>query len=60
MDSYPSNLRLVFIKKIDHFLPIDFGSTGFSGCSATTGVGSIATGKGFRLLEQKQFYFPHL
>jgi len=60
MDSYPSNLRLVFIKKIDYFLPIGFESTGFSGCSATSGVGSIATGKDFRLLEQKQFYFPHL
>lgn len=60
MDSYPSNLRLVFIKKIDYFLPIGFGSTGFSGCSGPSGVGSIATGNDFNLLEQKQFYFPHL
>ncbi|MGA3598859.1 hypothetical protein ACPCXA_01990 [Lysinibacillus agricola] len=51
---------MVFIKKIDYFLPIGFGSTGFSGCSGPSGVGSIATGKDFRLLEQKQFYFPHL
>lgn len=60
MDSYPSNLRLVFIKKIDYCLPTGFESTGFSGCSGPSGVGSIATGKDFRLLEQKQFYFPHL
>ena len=60
MDSYPSNIRLVLIKKIDYFLLIDFESTGYSGCSGPSGVGSIATGKDFRILEQKQFYFPHL